>query len=57
MYVTELAQITPSAANYKYYLEIIKRDSVNRSLIRAARDIAEQSNQIFADRLLVCQGV
>lgn len=40
-YVTELAQITPSAANFKYYLEIIKRDSVNRSLIRAARDIAE----------------
>ncbi|MDE7453417.1 MAG: replicative DNA helicase [Clostridia bacterium] len=40
-YVTELAQITPSAANYKYYLDIIKRDSVNRSLIRAAGDIAE----------------
>ena len=40
-YVSELAQITPSAANYKYYLDIVKRDSVNRSLIRAARDIAE----------------
>ncbi|MDE7306380.1 MAG: replicative DNA helicase [Clostridia bacterium] len=40
-YVTELAQITPSAANYKYYLDIVKRDSVNRSLIRAARDIIE----------------
>ncbi len=40
-YVSELAQITPSAANYKYYLDIVKRDSVNRSLIRAAREIAE----------------
>ncbi|MDE6598408.1 MAG: replicative DNA helicase, partial [Clostridia bacterium] len=42
-YVTELAQITPSAANYKYYLDIVKRNSVNRSLIRAARDIIEFS--------------
>lgn len=40
-YVTELAQITPSAANYKYYLDIVKRDSVNRSLIRAAGEIEE----------------
>ena len=40
-YVSELAQITPSAANYKYYLDIVKRDSVNRSLIRAAREISE----------------
>lgn len=42
-YITELAQITPSAANYKYYLDIVKRDSINRNLIRAARDIAEFS--------------
>lgn len=40
-YVTELAQITPSAANYKYYLDIVKRDSINRNLIRAAGDIEE----------------
>ncbi len=40
-YVTELAQITPSSANYKYYLEIVKRDSINRNLIRAAGEIAE----------------
>lgn len=38
-YLTELAQITPSAANYKYYLDIVKRDSVNRALIRAANDV------------------
>ena len=34
-------QITPSAANYKYYLDIVKRDSTNRKLIRAAREITE----------------
>ena len=42
-YITELTQITPSAANYKFYLDIVKRDSINRSLIRAARQIAEFS--------------
>ena len=42
-YVTELTQITPSAANYNYYYEIVKRDSVNRSLIRAAREIVNYS--------------
>lgn len=40
-YLTELMQITPSAANYQYYLDIVKRDSTNRKLIRAARDITE----------------
>ena len=40
-YITELTQITPSAANFKFYLDIVKRDSINRSLIRAAREIAE----------------
>lgn len=40
-YITELAQITPSAANYKYYLDIVKRDSINRALIRAARDVID----------------
>lgn len=44
-YITELAQITPSAANYKYYFDIVKRDSTNRALIRAARDIVEFSKK------------
>ena len=44
-YITELAQTTLSAANYKFYLDIVKRDSVNRSLIRAARDISEYSKK------------
>ena len=42
-YVTELAQLAPSAANFKQYLEIVKRDAVNRSLIRAAKNIIENS--------------
>lgn len=42
-YITELAQITPSAANYKFYLDIVKRDSTNRALIRAAGEIIENS--------------
>jgi len=40
-YLTELMQITPSSANYKYYFDIVKRDSTNRQLIRAAREISE----------------
>ena len=43
VYLTELTQITPSAANYKSYYEIVARDSVNRKLIRASRKIIETS--------------
>ena len=43
VYLTELAQITPSAANYKSYYDIIARDSINRKLIRASRKIIETS--------------
>jgi len=42
-YLTELAQMTPSAANYKSYYDIVSRDSTNRKLIRAARQIIETS--------------
>ncbi len=41
-YLTELAEITPSAANYKSYYDIVTRDSVNRRLIRASRKIIEE---------------
>ncbi|MBR2442041.1 MAG: replicative DNA helicase [Clostridia bacterium] len=43
VYLTELTQITPSAANYKSYYDIISRDSINRRLIRASRKIIETS--------------
>ncbi len=42
-YLTELTEITPSAANYKSYYDIVCRDSVNRKLIRGARKIIENS--------------
>ena len=38
-YLTELTQITPSSANYSSYFDIVRRDCVNRRLIRASRDI------------------
>lgn len=40
-YLTELTQITPSSANYNHYFDIIRRDAINRRLIRAARDITK----------------
>lgn len=42
-YLTELVQVTPSSANYKYYFDIVKRDSTNRKLIRAAKEIIDFS--------------
>lgn len=35
-YLTELSKVTPSAANYEYYLEIVKRDSTLRKLIKCS---------------------
>ncbi len=49
MYLTELTQITPSAANYKSYMEIVARDSMNRKLIRASRKIIETSMKSGVD--------
>ena len=42
-YLTSLARMTPSAANYNYYLDIVKRDSTLRKLIRSADKISEDS--------------
>lgn len=41
--ITELAELTPSAANFHQYFEIVRRDSVRRALIRAAKSIIETS--------------
>ena len=38
-YVTQLTNMIPSAANYKYYLDIVKRDGVLRKLIRSSQEI------------------
>ena len=42
-YLTELTEITPSAANYKSYFDIVKRDSLNRRIIRGSRKITEEA--------------
>lgn len=42
-YLTDLARIMPSAANYKTYFDIVKRDSVHRRLIRSSQKIIEES--------------
>ena len=39
--LTELAENAISSVNYKQYLQIVKRDSMNRKLIRASKKIIE----------------
>ncbi len=41
-YLTALTNVLPSAANYKHYVEIVKRDSVFRKVINCGRDITEK---------------
>lgn len=38
-YLSELTEVVPSSANYNHYFDIVRRDSVNRKLIRVANDI------------------
>lgn len=42
-YITTLTNIVPSAANFMHYVEIVRRDSVLRSLIKASQDIIEKA--------------
>lgn len=42
-YLTELTRITPSSANYEYYLNIVKRDSTLRKLIRSSEQIIKDA--------------
>lgn len=42
-YITSVAQSVPSSANYRYYLDIVKRDSTMRKLIRASIKITEMA--------------
>ena len=42
-YLTEILKSTPSAANYEYYLEIVKRDSILRKLIRCSDAISKDA--------------
>ncbi len=42
-YLTELAGITPSASNYKHYLDIVKRDATLRRLMIGAKAIEDDA--------------
>lgn len=42
-YITTLTNIVPSAANYKHYCDIVKRDSLLRKLIRVSGEITEHA--------------
>ena len=42
-YLTSLTKIMPSTANYKHYLEIVKRDAVLRKLIRSSQAIIQNA--------------
>ncbi|MBR2302442.1 MAG: replicative DNA helicase [Clostridia bacterium] len=42
-YLSEVNSIVPSSANWKYYFEIVKRHSTNRSLIKTATEIMEEA--------------
>lgn len=41
-YLAELTQFIPSAAGYEYHVNILKRDSLLRSLLEASKKIAEE---------------
>jgi len=42
-YLSLLSETVPSSANYEHYLDIVKRDSVGRSLITVCEKIVKQS--------------
>lgn len=44
-YLVTLTQTVPSAANYNHYFDIVRRDSINRRLIRVANDIIKYSKE------------
>lgn len=42
-YLVSLTNIVPSAANYNHYVEIVKKDSLHRKLIKASEEIVQKS--------------
>ena len=51
-YIFTLTNIVPSAANYKHYVEIIKRDSVLRKLIRSSQEIIDRAYNAQEENIL-----
>lgn len=44
-YITSLTNVVPSAANFKYYCDIVKSDSLRRKLISSGQKIIEDAYQ------------
>jgi replicative DNA helicase len=42
-YITILSNSVPSAVNYKFYLDIVKADSIKRKLIKSGQEIIEKA--------------
>ena len=42
-YITNLTNVLPSAINYNTYLDIVKRDSAFRTIIKSCRDVIENT--------------
>lgn len=52
-YITEIAKCVPSSANFKHYVNIIKRDSLMRKMIKLSGDITEAAlSDITGDEML-----
>ena len=44
-YISFLSNVVPSAANYKYYADIVKSNALRRQLIQSGQRIIEKSYQ------------
>ena len=51
-YITTLTNIVPSAANYKHYADIVKRDSTLRRVIHASQEIIDLAYKNEDDNIL-----
>lgn len=50
-FITDLTEIMPSSANYMHYLDIVKRDSMLRKLIKGSSSIIEECKQSTDEKL------
>ncbi len=49
-YITTLTNILPSATNFQYYVDIVKRDSLFRKLIQSGQKIIENAYEATDDK-------
>ena len=49
-YITTLTNILPSATNFQYYVDIVKRDSLFRKLIQSGQKIIEKAYEATDDK-------